>query len=71
MIFQLLDCGIAFALVARCYYEDERFRLGARLEKFVDQAGANSEAEATATRSMNVVEDGMRTTHLLAPVTRT
>jgi hypothetical protein len=53
LLFQGCDRRVAFALVACCDYEDEGFVLGTRLQKFVDQAGTDSEAETAATMSMS------------------
>jgi|TARA_R110002003_G_scaffold70_37_gene6643 hypothetical protein len=52
MLFKLLDCRVAFALVTRRDYEDERLALGTRLEEFVDQASSDAQAQSAANQSI-------------------
>jgi hypothetical protein len=44
VLSQLLDCRVAFPLVACCDDEDEGLGLRTRLQELVDQAGANAQS---------------------------
>jgi hypothetical protein len=44
VVFEFLNCRVAFPLVACRDDEDKRFGLGTRLEKFVDQASSYAQS---------------------------
>jgi hypothetical protein len=71
MLCEFLYRRIAFALIAGRDDNDEGLGLGTGLEKFVDQAGPDTEPEAAGEGSMVDNAVGARYTNLLAPVTST
>jgi len=71
VLFEFRDGRITFPLVARGDDEDERFGLGTRLEKFIDQAKSNAQPQATGNWSIACHTVLQKHSYLFAPVTRT
>jgi len=57
MVFKVSNGCIALALISGCDDENERLGLRARLQELVDQARPNREAQATITRSVELLVD--------------